>query len=249
MNHTEWTDRLSGYIDGDLTADEHAEMEAHLDTCGPCRRELEGLTDLVARAGALGELEPPRDLWSGIAATIGAGAPARPAGPTAKVIALPGAAATIGAVASEEEAMRRRRVILSRPQLLAASVALIAVSSMVTWLAIGSGAPGVASTASSDVVQSGPVAMAADVPTPPEGLADELSTLENVLVQARASLDPNTVRVLERNLGVIERAIHDSARALAQDPGNEFLSAHLERVYERKLTYLREVAAWAEWAD
>jgi anti-sigma factor RsiW len=243
MNHTEWTDRLSAYIDGDLSTDDRAAMEAHLDTCGPCRRELEGLTDLIARAGALGELEPPRDLWTGIAATIGAGSPVREVG-TAKVIALPGAAQ-----ADREERPRRRRVTLSRPQLMAASVALIAVSSMVTWMAIDGRATRSGEVVASGVPASGPVAMVGDVPAPPAGLADELSTLEDVLAQARASLDPNTVRILERNLGVIERAIDDSARALAQDPGNEFLSAHLERVYERKLTYLREVAAWAEWAD
>ena len=248
MNHTEWTDRLSDYIDGDLTTGEHAEMEAHLDTCGPCRRELEALTDVIARAGALGELEPPRDLWTGIAATIGAGSHPRPGTATAKVIALPGAVVATDPSAATVDG--RRRVTLSRSQLMAASVALIAMSSMLTWVAMDGGAdPASDGVVASEAAVSAPVVMAATAPPPPEGLADELSTLESVLTQARASLDPNTVRVLERNLGVIERAIDDSGRALALDPGNEFLSAHLERVYERKLMYLREVAAWAEWAD
>ena len=56
-------------------------------------------------------------------------------------------------------------------------------------------------------------------------------------------------RVLERNLAVIEQAIEDSRLALEQDPGNEFLAAHLERVYERKVEYLREAARVAEWSD
>ncbi|KPJ79232.1 MAG: hypothetical protein AMS19_11625, partial [Gemmatimonas sp. SG8_23] len=66
--------------------------------------------------------------------------------------------------------------------------------------------------------------------------------------EAREVLDPNTVRILERNLSVIEQAIEDSRQALAQDPENEFLAAHLERVYERKLSYLREAARVAEWS-
>ena len=57
------------------------------------------------------------------------------------------------------------------------------------------------------------------------------------------------MRVLDRNLGVIQQAIEDSRRALAQDPGNEFLASHLERVYQRKLEYLRDAAQVAEWAD
>lgn len=85
--------------------------------------------------------------------------------------------------------------------------------------------------------------------TPPAGLADELVVLEEALNQARAVLDPNTVRVLERNLDVIEQAIEDSQRALLQDPGNEFLAEHLDRVYQRKLTYLRDATRVAEWSS
>lgn len=80
-------------------------------------------------------------------------------------------------------------------------------------------------------------------------MADELAALEQTLDEARAVLDPNTVRVLERNLGVIEQAIEDSMLALQQDPGNDFLAAHLDRVYERKLTYLRDAARVAEWSS
>jgi hypothetical protein len=72
--------------------------------------------------------------------------------------------------------------------------------------------------------------------------------LEDQLAAVRDALDPNTLRVLERNMAVIERAIEDSRQALALEPGNEFLSRHLEQVYERKLDYLREAAAIADWA-
>ncbi len=55
--------------------------------------------------------------------------------------------------------------------------------------------------------------------------------------------------MLERNLAVIEQAIVDSHRALALDPQNEFLTKHLERVYERKIEYLRDAARVADWAS
>ena len=34
-----WTDRLSEYLDGDLTAGERTALEAHLAPCGVCRPE------------------------------------------------------------------------------------------------------------------------------------------------------------------------------------------------------------------
>jgi len=90
--------------------------------------------------------------------------------------------------------------------------------------------------------------MAATVDAAPVAdLADEVAVLERTLAEARAVLDPNTIRILERNLAVIESAIDDSRRALAIDPENAFLANHLERVYERKLEYLREAVRVTEW--
>ena len=87
-----------------------------------------------------------------------------------------------------------------------------------------------------------------EVAVPDDALSDELASLEEVLEGARSSLDPNTVRVIERNLAVIEQAIADSQQALALDPENEFLTEHLERVYERKIEYLRDAARVVAWA-
>jgi hypothetical protein len=82
----------------------------------------------------------------------------------------------------------------------------------------------------------------------PQDLAAQLGALEGVVAAARATLDPATVEVLERNLRTIESAIDDSAEALAADPGNEFLMEHLQRMYRRKLTYFQDAVRVAEWA-
>jgi hypothetical protein len=55
------------------------------------------------------------------------------------------------------------------------------------------------------------------------------------------------VRILEKNLAVIDRAIRESVAALAVDPGNEFLVDHLEGAYRRKVDYLREATALLSW--
>jgi len=101
----QWTERLSEYLDGDLAEAETAALEAHLVTCAACRETLAGLRRIVVRARSLEDRPPSRDLWSGVAARIGAGT-----GPG------------------------RRRLSFSVPQLLAAGIALAVLSGGGAWL-------------------------------------------------------------------------------------------------------------------
>jgi predicted anti-sigma-YlaC factor YlaD len=242
--HRRWTSKLSDYLDGGLTPAERTVLQAHLDGCAGCRTVLEELRGLASAAREMGGLAPPRDLWPGIEAAIREGAPAVPDAEAErrrgrKVITLP----TAGGRRPER---RRAGIVLTAPQLAAAAVVLVAVSVAATRWA-GPGTPATDVPVASEEARS-PLSLAADVPAPPASLAAELSMLEDQLAAVRDALDPNTLRVLERNMAVIERAIEDSRQALALEPGNEFLSRHLEQVYERKLDYLREAAAIADWA-
>jgi len=72
----------------------------------------------------------------------------------------------------------------------------------------------------------------------------EVARLEEMLDRNRDQLDPETTRVLEKNLSVIDRAIQESVRALEADPGNRFLESHLARSMEIRANYLREAAAF-----
>jgi len=238
-SHSSWTDRLSDYLDGQLAPSEREALEAHLAGCGACREVLEELRAIVAGAHALGEVPPERDLWPGIADAIQGPGAAR-AG--AEVIELPTAA---------RGRPRRSGLFLTVPQLAAASVVLALVSAAATWW-VG---PGLATSQEAGgkgavpAVTSGAASLfpASDVAGPPPELAAELQRLEEALGAARGRLEPNTVRILEKNLGVIERAIDESRRALALDPNNTFLREHLERTYQEKVDYLREAAGIAEW--
>lgn len=237
MSEHAWTDRLSDYLDGEQRPEERVELEAHLDECESCRRVLEELRAVAARARALPDVPPARDLWPGIATAIQA-PPLSGAAEAGQVIALPTAE-------TRRLAHPARRVSLTHSQLAAAAVSLMVLSVLATWWA-GSGlavrgVPG-------DRAAPGAVIMAADVPAPPEGLALELRSLEEALAQSSTPLDPNTVRIIEKNLAVIERAIDESRQALAVDPGNTFLVDHLERAYRHKLTYLREAVQLAGWS-
>jgi len=61
-----WTDRLSEYIDDELTPAERTALEAHLTACRECVATIADLRAVAARARHLPGREPAADLWPGI---------------------------------------------------------------------------------------------------------------------------------------------------------------------------------------
>lgn len=71
MDHPEAREHLHDYIDGTLSRDRRAALDEHLAACAACREELADLRDLLHAARALPrEIQPPRDLWPGVAARM-----------------------------------------------------------------------------------------------------------------------------------------------------------------------------------
>ncbi len=217
-----WLDRLSEYVDGELSAHEAGELEVHLRVCGMCVRTLEELRAVRSRAASLDDRPPATDLWAGIAARIRAGRATEPG-----VLSLEGSSA-------------RRRLSFSVPQLLAAGLTLAALSGGGTWLAFraggGNGGPTVAAA---------PAAATAQVALVAIGGADydrAVAELHGLLERHRGDLDTSTVRVLEESLASIDRAIADARSALAADPANGYLNMHLAASMRRKLDLLRRAA-------
>lgn len=232
--HRQWTDRLSDYLSGDVDADARARIDAHLAECRQCREVLAGLQRVVARAQEAADVEPSRDLWPGIEEAL---VDADRRGREDDVIALPTARVR----------PTRPRLRLGPARLTAAAALLVAVTATATWrLAAATSASPPEPSRSQAGTSIGAQKVA--VPSPPQDLSDQLAALQQVYDSARESLDPNTVLVLERNLTAIERAITDSRSALEHDPGNAFLSEHLDRMYQRKLIYLQDVARVVHWA-
>ncbi len=227
--HGEWTDQLSDYMEGDLEPGARKRLETHLAECVHCRDVLAELRGVVAMARSAEDLEAPSDLWPRVADAIGDDAPVR----GEDVIALPTA--------------RRRPVTtgVSGPQLVAAAVLLVMLSVGSTWWVATAGV-----FAGEGTVAEGPPPIVDVLPAGyvPDDLAAQLGALEGILDTTREVLDPATVEILDRNLRTIQRAIDDSAEALASDPGNAFLLEHLQRMYRRKLTYLQDAVRVAEWA-
>jgi hypothetical protein len=67
--------------------------------------------------------------------------------------------------------------------------------------------------------------------------------LERILAEGRGRLDSTTVRVLEQNLALIDRAIAQAQRAVAADSANLYLNTHLAETMRRKIDLLRQAAA------
>jgi len=130
------------------------------------------------------------------------------------------------------------RLTLSLPQALAASVLLMAVSGLTVWMSMSS------RTARVDVPvetraagpDAAPVATTISDPQYDRAVAD----LTKLLDERRGRLDPRTVRVIERNLATIDRAINEALAALKQEPTDAYLAAHVTEQRRRKLSLLRQ---------
>jgi anti-sigma factor RsiW len=203
-----FAERLSDYLDGELSPVERASIDAHLAECAGCRAALEQLRQVVARAQTLPDAAPDRDLWRDIATRIGST-------PRARV--------------SVFKRMVTSRLSFTLPQLAAASLALMVLSGGLVWMA-KSGDPR---------ADFQPVSAA---PHRTDRADDALTALEKTFESRRASLDPETARVLEENLALLDQAIEDCRRAIVEDPSNPYLSAHLSDVREQKLALLGRAA-------
>jgi anti-sigma factor RsiW len=221
----QWTDRLSEYLDGELSEGERVTLEAHLQGCGECSAILKDLRRVVRRARTLEERTPGRDLWPAIADRIGA---------------TPPVSDPIVDLTTRRRAGRRWS--FSLPQLAAAGLALMAVSGGTVWLLQSPSAPPVASPIVTG--PSGTPAVNASVNrNASRSYAAAVADLERVLADGRGQLDSTTVRVIEQNLAAIDRAIAQAQRALDADPANLYLNTHLAETMRRKLDLLRQAAA------
>jgi tetratricopeptide (TPR) repeat protein len=235
--HEEWTDKLSEYLDDELSPREREAVESHLRGCAECAGVLEDLTRVVERARSLDRRPPRTDLWDGIAARI------------------------------EAHSAAPRRVSLTLPQLAAAAALLIAVSAGVAWqfadrsTTASRSAAGTATTereASAERNASGERSHAADRFTGADiatvTFADAqydaaVSDLEKALQNGRGRLDKTTIAIVEHNLQIIDQAIEQARQALEADPANDYLSGHLVEARRRKLDLLRRATALTAESD
>jgi anti-sigma factor RsiW len=213
----QWMNQLSDYLDDELDQSQRIALEAHLAECANCTATLADLRRVVGRAQALDDRPPATDLWPGIATRIG--------------------------VSTDDLARRRalRRVSFTVPQLVAASIVLVAATAVVARLVTRSAnAPApVATSAPAPSTQAQPVAW----PARADSSADiAVAQLQLALREGQRTgrLSPITVHKLEHSLAVIDSAIAEARRALEVDPNSSYLNHHLADTMRQKMEFLRE---------
>ena len=78
MTRDLWQERLSEYIDGELSAQESAALEAHITSCNDCTDILEALRGVKEEARVLDDRPAPPELWDAIASAISAASVSEP---------------------------------------------------------------------------------------------------------------------------------------------------------------------------
>jgi len=233
--HEEWTDKLSEYLDDELSPRERQAVESHLCGCAECAAVLDDLTRVVERAQRLDRRPPRADLWDGIAARI------------------------------ETRGAAPRRVSFTLPQLAAAAVVLIAASAGIAWqfadraasrsdIARSTEAQSRASSGYEALAEREPSAERSNIDIAHVSFADAqydaaVSDLEKALQNGRRRLDKTTIAIVEHNLQIIDQAIEQARQALETDPANDYLSGHLVEARRRKLDLLRRAAALTTESD
>ena len=220
---SELENRLADYLDGTLADPERKAVEAHLATCESCAAIVRTLDERPAAATSLPPLSPPRDLWSGIAARI-----------QPRVLPL----AKRGAVWTPQ----RRRVA----GLGLGAIALVAASVIITVIVIGK-KPGVEAKGSTPAPIVTPIAPA---PGTNVAITDKrilaydatIAVLDSAVNERQSTLDTATIRIIKKNLTIIDAAIAESRAALAKDPKNKYLTQQLTRVLDQKVGLLRTAA-------
>ncbi len=206
---------LDDLVDGTLPPERRGEVVRHLEGCEACRATEARLRALLDRAAALPRsIEPARDLWRGIEARIEA------------------------VEAGGERAGRaRRRYRIAWAAGIAAVV--IAAASIATMAIIGIGrtrtAPGMTAT---------PAAMKVSTELAQAHAAFETARVQLIaaLEARRGSLSPQTLEVVDHNLGIIDEAIANIRAAMETDPGNTELPALLVAIYRQEIDLLRQAA-------
>jgi hypothetical protein len=226
-------------------------------------RDIDGIRN---QAADLSDLTPSRDLWSGIEARIQPQvrsiATARPASISRTWLAAAAAALIVVTSSVTYVATSRTMAKPSAPKKTAArtisAAPRVAVATPVatanpeaTGRAETPVAPAAAAPARREPVapRSGvrsSLASSSSAPMQPTAseiaFAGEINQLQAVLTERRTQLDPETVKVVEDNLKVIDTAVKRARSALVKDPASGFLMRQLDNALQKKVELLRTVA-------
>lgn len=236
---------LYDFADDEATQAELERIRAHLTTCASCRGTVEGIVRLREKAVRMRADDRTReealvpDQWPEIEARIRSGVSA--GAPDWSRLDRASSASGGGGVAQTAPPVpgrgpRRRGSWGMWPA--AAAIVLIGASSAITLLLDRAVArpeevvePGTTRISEGAVGDREAAVVAAYAPV--------MTELEGILAEGRGRLLPETVAVLEENLQVLDAAIEEVRRALAQDPADVGMLRSLDGIYRTRVGMLQ----------
>ena len=217
-------DVLSDYVDGLLAAEEAAKVEDHLKGCRRCAEEHTRLKAMIDGLKALPEEKVPQDLWRRIEGSIRQ---------EVATVGKPGLRATL------HEGLRSMASVLFGPlrrPALAGAAAALALALAVT-IDMPDREP--REIMPTEMIVAGVIEelQAAEL-----HYRKAIEALELVTTDKMATLPEGMAVELAANLEIIDGAIFNCRKALATDPMNRELRAHVFESYSHKITMLTEIA-------
>ncbi len=261
---------LPDYLEGTLAEPVRSAVAKHLSECVRCASLVRDLQKIQKDAVALPDLVPSRDLWQGIEARIAAPViplAARPERQRRIVPAWMGVAAAALIVSTAGLTYMLTARSFQKGGSVVASVTPPTPQNNQTQSTGGSdrGATQNSTTATPADIEAantqrggeGSRVARSTAPAPKGGtlarLASqgeqpevvygrEIDMLQKIVTQRKSQLDSSTVAIIERNLRIIDAAIEQSKKALANDPASRLLSDQLTHALDKKVELLRTAA-------
>ena len=185
----------------------------HVSECATCRETLAKVRGLLSAAHALPrEMEPPPEVWGAVRARVASEARARPG----------------------------RYARWWHNGWLATAAAIVLVLGTATFMSLA--ARGKSSKAKAMAVNAAPAPVSPVLLAVDNNYVATIRELRATLEAQRPNLSPNTIRTVERSLGVIDAAIAEARSALAADPANPALVDILASHYERQVDLLQRAS-------
>jgi anti-sigma factor RsiW len=220
-------ERIQELVDGTLGAIRRSDLEQHLAQCDACRALKDDLERIRDAAAALPPLAPPDGAWLQIAGRL----------------------RQEGRIGGTAPATAPRRVSYAWLA-IAATLVLVAGASMLVLLRSTPQAPAPAPPAATATPAPGNAGGGEAVEAAQNAVdaaqvqyEKAIVNLQKVAQEHMNALDPQTSTVIEKNLGIIDRAIAENRAAVKAEPSSVAARATLFEALRQKVSLLQDTIA------
>jgi hypothetical protein len=259
MSCEDFNEAIGELVDGNIRPKAKEALERHLQTCQSCRSLVADLRRIREAAGSLPPTTPPLTLWPRIANRLKTrGVEEERVGQVGQVgrdgVGRPGWFGSLGGWVMATPA--RAAVLASAAVLVLAAVTVLvlfrpglgprggAPTAGVPAATAPATAPGTTgkprvNANNAELVQS----VEMELSLAEQHYEKAIAGLEQIAKAGEETLDPQIAATLQKNLGVIDRAIRESRAALQSQPTNQLAQESLFEAFKRKVALLQDTIA------